>query len=293
MESGTAAQIILPLALFTIMFGVGITLRVSEFKSYIQNPKPVIIGALAQLLLLPLIGLIVVTVFALPPAMAVGIMILTFAPGGATSNMITLLARGDTAMSVSLTAVSGLVTPFTIPLLAFFAVAYWLGEQAAIAFPVLETMLKLFAIAVLPAILGVIVNHLWPEFCRKAEGTVKIMACLFLFIVVLGIVRANWDSLPALILQLGPAVLSLVMIAMGGGYLLASKLAMSQAQSVTLAVELGIQNAATALMVTTVILDNPVMSASALIYGILMNIPAFLLIAYRNLPNRGEVNSQC
>ncbi|WP_286237691.1 bile acid:sodium symporter family protein [Neptuniibacter halophilus] len=286
MGSGAVTQWVLPLALFTIMLGVGMTLKLSEFRLLLRQPGVVMAALLVQLLLLPCLGFAVVNLLQLPAALAVGIMILTFAPGGASSNMITLLARGDTALSVCLTALSGLITPFTMPLLTGMALAYWMGQEAALDFPVAEAMLKLFLIALLPALLGTLINARWPGFCRKAERPVKVLSCLFLLLVVIGIVRANWDQLPDFISVLGPAVLLLVTLAMSAGYLLARKMRLSSAQAVTLAVEVGIQNAATALLVTGGILHNAEMSASALIYGLLMNLPAFMLIASRNLPQK-------
>lgn len=284
MDSGFVSQVVLPLALFFIMLGVGLSLRVSQFSALWQAPKSVFVGVILQLFMLPILGAFIVTLFQLPPALAVGIMILTFAPGGATSNMITFLARGDTALSVSLTAITGLITPFTMPVLTVLAIGFWLGENAAVAFPVLQTMLKLFVIAVLPAIIGVAINHRWPQFCRKVEKWAKVIACTFLIVIVFGIVKANWDKLPELLLVLGPATLSLVVLAMLLGFVVAKQLNFSEGIRISLAVEVGIQNAATALLITGGVLGNPEMSASALIYGVLMNIPVFLLILYRNRP---------
>ena len=286
MGSEVITQVVLPLALFFIMLGVGLSLHVSQFTSLWQQPRSVFAGVMLQMLLLPALGVAVVTLFQLPAALAVGIMVLTFAPGGATSNMITYLSRGDTALSVSLTALSGLLTPFTMPLLTVFALNYWLGESVAINFPVIEATIKLFVIAVLPAVLGIAINHHWPAFCRKIEKSVKFLACLFLILIVFGIVKSNWHSLPGLLVQLGPAVLCLVALAMLAGFAVARAIKLNESQQVSLAVEVGIQNAATALLITGGILQNAEMSASALIYGVLMNLPVFALIVYRNLPLR-------
>lgn len=289
MASGMIPQIVLPMALFMIMLGVGMSMRFNEFSAIWHQPRAVLSGLLAQLLLLPALGWLVVSLLKLPPELAVGIMILTFAPGGATSNMITLLARGDTALSVSLTAISGLITPFTLPVLTGLALAYWMGDKAAISFPVLETIMKLLLVALVPAVIGAMINHRWPSLCKRLEKFVKVLACLFLIFVVIAIVRSNWEKMPELITVLGPAVLLLVTLAMTTGFMIARKLTLKMRQSVTLGVEVGIQNAAIALMVTGGILHNPEMSASALIYGVLMNIPAFLLIVYRNWPQRSII----
>lgn len=286
MESASLVPMILPLALFFIMLGVGMSLRLSDFKSVLQQPLAVVLGVSCQLLLLPLLGVATVWLFQLPATLAVGIMILTFAPGGATSNMITYLARGDTALSVCMTGITGLITPFSIPLLSLMAISLLMQESYAIAFPVAETIVKLLLISLLPAILGALINQKWPQFCQRIQKGIKVMACVFLILVVFGIVKANWGQLPDLVLQVGPAVLVLVSVAMSLGYLIALKAGLAKEQGLTLAIEVGIQNAAIALLVTGGILQNAEMAASALIYGVLMNIPAFLLIAYRNLPQR-------
>ena len=128
MSSSVISQVILPLALFMIMLGVGMSLRLADFRLLISKPKVVVVGLVLQLILLPCLGLLVVTLFNLPAALAVGIMILTFAPGGATSNMITYLSRGDTALSVCLTGICGLITPLTMPLLTAMALSFWMEQ---------------------------------------------------------------------------------------------------------------------------------------------------------------------
>lgn len=284
MEAGLVTQIVLPLALFFIMLGVGMNLQLAELTFLKQRPFIVIQAVLLQLMGLPLLGVLVVSLFQLPVELAVGILILTLAPGGASSNMITFLARGDTALSVCLTSISGLITPFTMPLLTVLILERWLGESMVLDFPIVETMLKLIAVAVLPAIIGVLLQQRWPQFCQRSERWVKAIACVFLVLVVFGIVKANWEKLPGLTLTLGPAVLTLVMCAMLLGYFTAKRAGLNDRQQTTLAIEVGIQNAATALIVTGGILHNAEMSASALIYGVLMNIPVFALIIWRNLP---------
>ncbi|MGB0203660.1 MAG: bile acid:sodium symporter family protein [Neptuniibacter sp.] len=291
MEGSIVTQVVLPLALFLIMLGVGMSLKPSDFLLLLRQPKAVVLGVLAQLFILPLLGALIVVLFSLPAALAVGIMVLTFAPGGATSNMITYLCRGDTALSVCLTGITGLITPFTMPFMTLVAISLILGQEQALAFPVGVTILKLLVISVLPAILGILIYRKWPGFCERAQKFIKYAAATFLILVVFAIVKSNWERLPDLILMTGPAVLTLVTLAMLIGYVIARKAQLSNQQGLTLSVEVGIQNAAIALLVTGGILQNPEMSASALIYGVLMNIPAFALIAYRNWPQKSSEGS--
>lgn len=291
MEGSLVTQVVLPLALFLIMLGVGMSLKIADFQFLLRQPKAVLIGVLAQLFVLPLLGALIIMLFSLPAPLAVGIMVLTFAPGGATSNMITYLCRGDTALSVCLTGITGLITPFIMPFMTLLAISVLMGEEQAMAFPVGVTVIKLLVISVLPAILGILVNRKWPDFCQRIQKTIKIVAATFLILVVFAIVKSNWERLPDLVLLIGPAVICLVTMAMLTGYGIARKTGLTGKQGLTLSIEVGIQNAAIALLITGGILQNPEMSASALIYGVLMNIPAFALIAYRNWPQKSSEGS--
>ncbi|WP_420597700.1 bile acid:sodium symporter family protein [Neptuniibacter sp.] len=291
MEGSSVTQVVLPLALFLIMLGVGMSLKIADFQFLLRQPKAVLIGVMAQLFVLPLLGSLIVMVFSLPAPLAVGIMVLTFAPGGATSNMITYLCRGDTALSVCLTGITGLITPFIMPFMTLLAISVLMGEKQAMAFPVGVTVIKLLVISVLPAILGILINRKWPDFCMRIQKAIRIVAATFLMLVVFAIVKSNWERLPDLVLLTGPAVICLVTMAMLAGYGIARKAGLSGEQGLTLSIEVGIQNAAIALLITGGILQNPEMSASALIYGVLMNIPAFALIAYRNWPQKSSEGS--
>jgi len=282
MEGQSTLQLILPLALMVVMLGVGMSLRVSNFALVLKQPLVVIVGLLLQLVLLPVLGLIVVFLFKLPAVLAVGIMILTFAPGGATSNMITFLSRGDTALSVCLTAIGGVITPFTLPLLTVLAIEYGFGESSTIVFPVLPTMIKLLAVGVFPVLVGVLIHHYLPQFCLRIEKATKFLAGTFLLAVVTALTYENWEVLPNLFVSVGPAIFSLVILAMGCGFFMAKAMRLSTSYRITLAVEVGIQNAGLAMLVTATILHNAEMSVTTLVYGILMNIPAFLLILFRN-----------
>ncbi|MES9879536.1 MAG: bile acid:sodium symporter family protein [Sedimenticola sp.] len=289
MDSSIISQVVLPIALFTIMLGMGMSLLMNDFRQVVARPYTIFLGVGLQLLWLPAIGIGVVALFQLPAELGLGLIILTLAPGGATSNMITFLCRADTALSITLTAITSLITPFTLPLLAAALFQFWMGDTQAIPFPVLETMLKLVVITILPVSIGLLLNHYFPTFCKKSRKPVKVMSILFLLLIIVGIARANWDQLPAYITIVGPAVMVMVTIAIGSSFWIARRAGLFTPQALTIAIEVGIQNAGTALLVTGTVLQNPTMSASALIYGILMQIPALILIAYRTAGDRASV----
>ncbi len=282
MQTSFLTQLILPLALFSIMLGVGMTLTRADFVRLWHTPGVVVLGVVAQLLLLPLLGLLVLYFSDLSPLLAVGLMVLTFAPGGATSNMLSLLARGDTALSVTLTGVTSLVTPFTLPLLTLAALSFYGLTSELPQFPVLTTILKVMLVTLLPVALGMLLAGFKPNWCARMIKPVKICSLLFMIAIVSAIVRANWERLPDLVAQVGPVALLLAVCALLGGYLLARLARLPDAQQVTLAIEVGIQNAGTALLVTGGLLQSAEMSASALIYGVVMQLPALMILGWRN-----------
>lgn len=279
-------QLVLPTALFCIMVGVGLTLQFADFRRLLVRPGPVLLGLSLQLLCLPLLAVGLVSVLNLPPPLAVGLLVVAFAPGGATSNMITLLVRGDTALSISLTAISSLVTPLSLPLLTWLALQWLMPQASSNGFPVLATMARLVLIAVVPVLLGMLVRHYAPRLSLKVQAPVKWLSLLFLLIVVVGIIKANQARLAEIVLAVGPAALLLMMLALGLGYLVARWWQLPPEQALTLAIETGVQNAGTALLVTAGVLHDPLISASALCYGVVMNLPVLVLIGYRNLPRR-------
>jgi len=280
----SSIAILLPSALFIIMLGMGLALKPEDFLRVFSQPSKVLLGLGLQLLLLPVLGVLVVMMLDLPPILAAGLMILTFAPGGATSNMISYLCRGDTALSISLTTVTSLIIPLTLPTLTFIALEFLLGQGTAIDFPITSTVAKLLMVSIVPVCIGVALNLRWPQYCRRLQSAVKWLSLLFMLAVVIVITVANYEMMPVLLPQLAPAVLLLAISAMLLGYLIPRYIfSQSNKRSLTYSVETGIQNAGTALMVTGAILQNSEMSMSVLMYGILMQIPALLLIAYRNL----------
>jgi BASS family bile acid:Na+ symporter len=282
MQATLVSQVFLPLALFIIMLSVGMSLKLTDFVRVARQPVPVFLGILTQLLMLPLLGWIVVQLFALPPLLAAGLMILTFAPGGATSNAITLLARGDAALSVSLTAVNSLIIPFTLPLLTALMLAWLSLETTLIRFPVAQAIGQMLLITLLPVALGMLFSHYYPELNRKLRALFRSLALILMLMTVLLLVVSSWDRLTVLLPQLAVPVLVLVLAAMSLGYIFARLVGLEEPQQITLLVEVGLQNAGTALLVTSTLLQSPEMSASALVYGVLMQVPALLLIVWRN-----------
>ncbi|SEI88558.1 bile acid:Na+ symporter, BASS family [Allopseudospirillum japonicum] len=277
MASGWVLSIFLPSALFFIMLGMGLSLHLIDFQRAFTQPKPLILGLIAQFLFIPLLAWVVVTSFALPPLFAAGLMILSFAPSGATSNMLTFLSRGEVAVSISLTAISSLLIPFTMPFLAQWALNYWLGDSTQIQLPLAKTWLQLVIITLVPVSLGLWLRHRYPQQAQKYVSYLKPASIIFLLIVISTIVQQNWATLPQALASIAPAVLTLNIAALAAGWLWAYAWRLSYPLRTTLALEVGVQNGGTALVITLGILQNTQMSIAPVVYGILMLVPSLAL----------------
>lgn len=274
MSNGILLSVILPAALFIIMLGMGMTLVRADFGRIFRQPKAVLIGLAGQMLLVPILAFVVVSWLALPPELAVGLMILAFAPGGATSNMMTYLSRGDVALSITLTAFASVLTPFTMPILSQWALNHWMGSAPDIELPILKTMMQLFVITVVPVSIGMWLHKAKPMFAAKVAKVVKPLSIGFLLFVISGIVAKHWAQMPEFLAQVGPAAVTLNILALLAGYLLARIAQTNIQQQITIALEVGVQNGGTALVVTGAILGNSMMSVPPVIYGILMLFPS-------------------
>jgi BASS family bile acid:Na+ symporter len=245
-------------------------LTLDDFRRVGVFPKALIIGIVCQLLLLPLIGLGVVNAISLTPALAVGLLVLAFSPGGVTSNMFSYLSRGDLALSITLTAVVSLVTPLTIPLLTNLAMDNLMSTTAHISLPIVKTVVVLIAITLVPVIIGMVINAKAPDFAKRSEKVVKIISIVALFVIIGALVGKEWNNLPGWFAQVGVACLLLNATGMAVGYVAGVLGKLERPQSITIGLEVGIQNGTTALFVTSTLLENAEMSISPAIYSLIM-----------------------
>ncbi len=276
MQADILTTIILPASLFIIMFGMGLTLRSTDFTRVFKQPKAAIIGLSAQMVALPIIAFSVAVLFNLPPELAVGLMIISFAPGGATSNMFTNLAKGDVALSISLTAVASLITPFTLPLFTLLSMDYFIGSGEAFKLPLLKTVMQLLVISVVPVIIGMLMLSKWQKVAGKTEPVIKVFSIVFLFLIIAAIILKNKEHMADFFLQTGFATLTLNILVLALGYGLAKFFKLSRAQSVSIGYEVGIQNGTLALLVAGTLIGNSTMIIPAVTYSILMFFTGFL-----------------
>ncbi|MGM0541432.1 MAG: bile acid:sodium symporter family protein [Pseudomonadota bacterium] len=270
MSSDLLTQVILPVALFLIMFGMGLSLRLNDFKAVLKAPKAMAIGLIGQMLLLPLIAFAIAILLNLPPEIAVGLMIIALAPGGATSNLFTYLSKGDVSLSISLTALVSLITPFTIPLVAALSMSYFMGVTSEFNLPILKTIMQLLAITLIPVAAGLFVSSRWPDAAKNIENKLKWFS-LFLLIVIIGlIVLQNADNVFGFFAQAGLATFILNVVVLFVGYQLAKLAKLSHPQAVSIGFEVGIQNGTLALVVAGSLIGNEVMMIPAVTYSLIM-----------------------
>jgi BASS family bile acid:Na+ symporter len=279
LESTFLSSVVLPLSLAIIMIGIGLELKTSDFGLLFKNPKPVIAGLIAQMILLPLLGIFVgMYLFEFSsPFIGAGFVILALSPGGPTSNLMSLLARGDLALSVSLTAMVSIITPFWLPFAATLILSS-VAQTQNIELNILKTILELFVISVVPISIGMLINSKKHNLALKLRSPVKILSTVFLFLIIVALVIKNIDVLVSNVSTVAPAALLLVVLAFTGGFIVARIFAANAAQVRSIAIEVGIQNGTLALLITATILGIPEMTLAAIFYSLIMFVVGFVAI---------------
>ena len=270
--------LLLPLALITALFGMGLSLTTADFKRVLKSPRAKVVGLACQLILLPLLAFGLIFVFRLPGELAVGLMLLAACPGGPTSNLISHLSRGDTALSVTLTAVSSVVTVFTIPWIVGHSMTFFLGQAASIDLPFGKTLAQLFVVTILPIALGMGVRAIRPRFAEAMARPANIVSVVFLAIVIAGAVLRE-KNLAEQFLVAGPAAVALNVLTMLGGFVVARLCGLTKPQCVTISIEGGIQNGTLALAIALGILDSPGIAVPSVVYSLFMFLSGAFMIA--------------
>ncbi|WP_036217330.1 bile acid:sodium symporter family protein [Marinospirillum minutulum] len=272
-----ANQVLLPLCLALIMFVMGTGLSWQSFTPLVSKPKAALLGVIAQLLLLPVIIWALILVLRLPPVIAAGLVLLACAPGGATSNLFSSLSEGDLPLSIALTAIVSLLSPLWMPWAAQMQLA-WLGYEVVFKLSYKLVVLQLTLVTVLPLALGMGLRRLKTAWVERYEKQFKQLSVGLLMLMILVLISVNYQVLPSVFGLSALMVILLASLALAAGYMLARLLGLSERQSRTLSFETGVQNAGMAMMIAFSFLQAPELGMLALIYGILMNIPAFITL---------------
>lgn len=274
MESNVLSTVFLPLALFIIMIGMGLGLKIVDFKRILIEPKGVLFGLIAQLIILPIVGFILAQIFPLTPELAVGVVILAACPGGPTSNVISYLVRGNVALSITLTAISSIITIFTIPLVINLGMQTFMATDTALQLPLLKTIIQIAVITFLPICLGMLVNHHHPSLAARIEKIVKWVSLFFLGLIIFGLLFKERANLLPHFSQVGGVTLTLNLVTMFLGYSIATIAKLDAKSTKSITVEVGIQNGTLAITIASVMLNSPTMAIPAGIYSLLMFITA-------------------
>ncbi len=266
-------SVVLPLGLAFIMFTLGVGLTPADFARVGQRPLAFFIGALNQSILLPLVTVICVLGFGIRAEMAVGFMILAACPGGVTSNVISKLAKGDVALSVSLTAVISLASVVTVPLILGLSMGYFMGD-AAPAIDITKTAVTMFALTVVPVTLGLGARAMAPAAMTRAEPKLSALATILFAVIVLAALAANWALFVENIVVIGPALLVLLAALTTIGFVVPRLLGRSVTEAKTISVETGVQNSTLGIAVAAIIVGGEggftAYALPSAVYGILM-----------------------
>jgi bile acid:Na+ symporter, BASS family len=284
-----ASTIILALSLIIIMLGMGLSLVTDDFKRILIYPKAIFVGLANQLIILPLIGFAIAVAFPLKPEIAIGIMILAACPGGPTSNLITHLAKGDLALSVSLTAISSLITIITIPFIVNFALIHFLDEGQVIKLDVIKTIIQICAIIVVPVSIGMIIRKYKESFALKMEKPVRKASGIVIALVIIGIVIKEKENLIPYLKQAGLVALILNAATMLIGYYSARLFKIIGKRAISISIESGIQNGTLAIMIAVVLLGNSEYAITPAIYSLLMFFTGGIAIYFGIKKNKAEI----
>ena len=272
-------QIFLPISLAIIMFGMGLTLVISDFTRLFTYPKEIFIGLFNQLVFLPLIGFLIIILFDLDSTMAIGIMILSLCPGGPTSNLITQVSRGNIGLSVTLTALASLITVFTIPIILSESIEYFSGEtDVIIELPIVQTMIQILVITVIPVSIGMVIRKKNEDFALRMERPMRIASTVLFIIIFLLVMIANKDLIVQAMKEVGLATLLLNLFTMALGYMTAKLFGVKGKSQISITIESGIQNGTLAFVIATTILNNVEMGLPTGAYSIWMFISGGILM---------------
>jgi BASS family bile acid:Na+ symporter len=273
---------LLPAGLAFIMFALGLKLSAADFRRVVTYPLAVSLGLAAQTLLLPVTAFGIIALFDLEPGTAVGLMILAACPGGVTAAMITDLSRGDTCLSITLTAFTSLLSFITVPVIVGLSLQHFLGQAAPVDYPMGQAVGSLFLITLVPVAAGLFVNQAGWLVPAVAELIRRLATGVFLAIVFVTF-YTEWPNISAHFTTVGPAILLLNLATMATGALLGAVGRLPTAGRIALAVECGIQNSALGITVAVSLLSVSGLAVPSVIYAFLMNISALALVLARQL----------
>lgn len=284
-DTALVSGVLLPVSLGVIMLGLGMTLHPADFRRILSQPKAVLIGLGVQMLLLTAICFGLCLLLQLPPELAVGMMLLAAAPGGASANIYSHLAGGDVALNITLTAVNSLLCLLSLPLIVGFSLAYFMAADQAVP-PPFAKIIEVGVIILLPVAIGMGIRRTWPQWSDRVEKPLRVFSVLLLALLVALTMIQQWQLLAEYAAIIGLACVLFNVLSLLIGYAVPLALKLPRRQAIAIAMEIGIHNGTLALFVAFTVLDNSVMAVPAAFYSISMFITAGLFAAWLNRPAR-------
>ena len=268
MDSGIIT-ILLPLALAIIMIGLGLELTLKDFARVTKHPKAVLIALFCQLVILVGIAFLICKVLALPPLLAVGLMLLAASPGGSTANLFSYLFKGDIALNITLTAINSVVAAFTLPFIVNFSIQYFMNDGQQISLQ-LSKILQVFAIIIFPVCIGMLIRHFAPHFTEKLNKPLRVFAVTFLILIIVGAITKERHQILEYLTQVGLATVIFCICSLVVGYFVPRFLGINSAQARACAFEIGIHNSTLAMTIALTVIANSTVAMPAAVYSIFM-----------------------
>ena len=271
-------DVILPLALAFIMFVLGLGLTGSDFLRVIKQPRDFFVGAISQIVLLPIIAFFLVKIWPVAPELAIGVMIIAAAPGGVTSNLLTHFVKGDVALSISLTAIISLLCVITIPFIILTSVELLSGTNITQDISLLSMSRDMFLIVTVPVLLGMLLRRFSPGVAIKFEPVTKKISIILFVLVLLGAIVAERENVISYFAQAGLITLALNVIMMIAAYFVAQLLGTGVKQKKCIAIECGLQNGTLAIFVATSIFGGGMYVIPAATYSLIMFVTSLIFV---------------
>ncbi len=288
MEATFITNVLLPVALGVIMLGLGLSLTIADFTRVVRFPKAVIIGLTIQMLVLTAVCFGLCILFKLPPALAVGMMLLAAAPGGASANIYSHLARGDVALNITLTAVNSLLALIALPFVISFSLQYFMGADQYIP-PPFRKIIEVGMIIVIPVAIGMLLRNRFPTLSDKMEKPIRIFSVVLLLALVVIANVQQWDTLVKYFAIVGFACLAFNLISMGIGYSVPLAVKLSERQAIAIAMEIGIHNGTLAIYIAFNVLNNGDMAVPAAIYSLIMFVTGGVFVVWVNRRRKAAI----
>lgn len=287
-------EVFLPLALAFIMFSLGLTLVVDDFRRVFTRPKAMLVGLVGQMLLVPLFAFVVARAWGLAPEMAVGLMILAACPGGVSSGLLTHLARGDTALSISLTAVTSIAAVVTVPFVVDLAMREFMQTGVSVDFPLLKMVRGVFLLTTVPVLLGMGLKAWRPALALRLERPAGRLATALFVLIVLATFVSQRQVLQDNLGSIGPAAMLLNLMVIAAGFAMAAAAGLLRRDRIAVATESGLQNAGLGIFIAAVVMQSPAMTVPSVVYALLMNLGAIgFVMLMRGIDRRAGGERVC